>query len=329
VLLCLVAAGAGGCRGRGCGAGGRRAEAAAVLAKLPQETEVVIGVDLARLRRAPLWPRVASLAGADPADSRLMEEFARSTGLDPRSQIDALLVAFPAEARQRGEIAVRVRARGLDQARLLAYVRDQAAREGDDLFSFQHAGQTLWATRRQPATAGFFVGADTVIVGAGGWAEKLAERVGAPGSGGGAAENAALLHLVERVDPERAVWAAAIVPAATRAELGGRPDFAPAAGISRLGVSLDLGADLEARLIADLAATDQARELARRVEAAVADAKRSPQALLLGVVPHLEGVRARADGASCEIVAKVPSAEVMALATRLKTFLDLARRGPP
>ena len=50
-----------------------------------------------------------------------------------------------------------LRGRGLDENRLVAYVRDQVTKQGDDLFSFRHAGRTLWATKKEPTTAGFFL----------------------------------------------------------------------------------------------------------------------------------------------------------------------------
>jgi hypothetical protein len=333
-----------GCRGacsRDRGQAGEGAVAAAVLAALPAETRVVLAADFAQLRRAPLWPELAALGTADPADKARIEEFARRTGLDPLSQIDALMLAFPEEARTHGELALVLRGRGFDENRLLAYVRDQVARDGDELFTFERSGRRLWATRAQPTTAGFFADERTFVLGAGGWAEKMAALLPpppgrpaaaatAPGAVAprAAAGNPELVRLVERAGPARAVWAAAIVPAATRDALARDPLHAAAAGINHLALSLDVAPTVEARLIADLATPAQAADLARRVNEAVAAAKQSREVLLLGLGPHLGGISAGAQGPSCTIDLKLASSDAAQLLQRLRAYLSLIRRGP-
>ena len=54
-----------------------------------------------------------------------------SDAIDPLKQIDSVLVGFPENAREHGQMALVLRAERLDQARLVSYVRDQLQKAGD------------------------------------------------------------------------------------------------------------------------------------------------------------------------------------------------------
>lgn len=325
-MCALAVTAGGGCRG-GCG----RADTAArpvggALAWFPAETQIVVALDFARLRVTPLWGQLAALVQADPQDQALLAEVTRRTGFDPLRQIDSIIVAFPEEARNGGAMGMVVRGRALDEARLVAYVRDQVAKEGDDLFSFRRDGRTLWATRKQPTVAGFFADERTFVFGAGGWAEKMAElgrRAPAP-----AEQNQPLVHLVERAGVTNPLWAAAIVPAATRALLASDPALASGGGITRLALGVDVGSGLQANLVADLGTRQQAETMTSQVTEAIRAAKRSPQVLLMGIGPYLDGINARTVDVSSQITVKLSQTQVADAVERLRAFLALARRAP-
>lgn len=315
------------CRG-GCSKPNRvESPAARLLAWFPADTHVVVGVDFARLRATALWSQLGSLATSDPSDRQKLDELARRTGFDPLRQVDSLVVAFPEEARVQGGMGLVLRAHGLDENRLIAYVRDEVAKQGDDLFSFRHAGRTLWATRKEPTTAGFFVDQGTFVLGTGGWAERMAELAASRSPSGAASANVPLVHLVERADPNRGIWAAAIVPAATRSALAADPTLPSAASVSRLALGVDMTSGFDAHLLADLSTHAEAQDMARQVGEAILAAKRSPQALLMGVGPYLDGVTAKTTGVTCEIAVRLSSSQTSDGVDRLRALLALARQG--
>jgi hypothetical protein len=330
-LLVLAGQGCrGGCSSFSVPAPGSASPAERTLAWFPAETRIVIALDFARLRAAPLWSALGTLATADPADRQKIQELARRTGFDPLTQVDSLVVAFPEEARAQGGMGVILRGRGLDEGRLMAYVREQVSDQGDDVFSFRRAGRTLWATRREPTTAGFFVGDGTIVFGAGGWAEKMAELSAAqapPQATRGANTNVPLVHLVERAGPARALWAAAIVPAATRAALAADPRVPAAASVERMALGVDVGSGVDVRLISDVATHAEAEEMTRQVGAALLAAKRSPQVMLLGLAPYLDGISAQSSGVSCEVTVHLSPQQTTDAIERLRAFLTLARQG--
>jgi len=323
-----IAVAAPACRG-GCGGDGAGLARPALgrLAGLPAETRIVVGLDFARLRRAPLWTRLAPLATSNPDDQRLIQDFARRTGLDPMRQINSLTVAFPEEARRNGEMALVLRGSGFDEARLIAYARDQVKKQGDDdLLSFRRGGYTLWATRREPTTSGFFPDRGTFVLGAGGWAEKIVTLLPASPPVG-AETNQDLVHLVERAGPTRPVWAVAVVPASIRASLAADPRFATVAGVSRLALGIDVDAGLEAHLFVDLATHEQAETFAHEIADTIRTAKKDPRVLLLGVGPYLDGISTRTAGPSSEVTLRLPADRVGDVVDRLRAVLSLARQG--
>ena len=324
VLVAVLTA--GGCRG-GCSPAPTTDRAlGGMLAWFPPETQIVLAVDFARLRTTPLWARLAPLVTSNPEDQAQIAELVRRTGFDPLKQIDSLVVAFPEEARNGGAMGLVLRGRGFEEARLVAYVRDQVSKQGDDLFSFRRAGRTLWATRKEPTVAGFFADDRTFVFGAGGWAEKMAELGRAPGPVG-AETNLPLVHLVERAGVKSPVWAAAIVPAATRAALAADPSLSSGAGVNRMALAVDTSAGLEVKVVADLATREQARAMAEQVTTAVRAAKQSPQVLLMGVGPYLDGVTARAADLTTEVVVKLSPEQTADAVDRLRAFVQLARKG--
>ena len=326
MIIGLALLGADACRG-GCARDRAPVRpAGGVLAWFPAETQIVVALDFARLRVTPLWAHLAALAQSDPHDQALISEIGARTGFDPLRQIDSVTVAFPEEARNGGAMGLVLRGQGLDEARLVAYVRDQVRKQGDDLFSFRRDGRTLWATRKQPTVAGFFPDERTFVLGAGGWAEKMA-ALGRT-SPSGAEQDLQLVHLVERAGVSNPLWGAAIVPAATRAMLASDPALASGGGISRLALGADVASGLRAKLTADLGTRQQAETMTSQVAAAVRAAKQSPQVLLMGVGPYLDGVSARATDVTAEIAIKLSEAQVADGVERLRALLALARQAP-
>jgi hypothetical protein len=324
-LLTAVAV-AGSCRG-GCT---RPADPAATvqgrLALFPEPTRVVVSMDFARLRASASAGKLAALTQQSPVDERQLEEFARRTGLDPVRQLDSLLVGFPEDARARGELAVVVRAQHLDQSRLVAYVRDQLKKQGDDLAGTPHGRFTLWAARRAPDVAGFFVDEHTFVLGAGGWAPRLADLAETARPADSAATNLDLSRLIERASVH-ALWGVAIVPAESRRALQADPHLASAASVMDLVVGIDLAQGLQAVAIADVATTRDAQALALKMQETLRDAKRNAQILMLGLGPYLDGVSARATQQRFELRATLTEPQVDDLLGRLGAFLALARQG--
>lgn len=321
--------GGASCRG-GCSSARRASpspSAGGRLALFPIETRVVVAFDFAKLRASPLAPALAQLATDASADQAEVDAFSKRTGFDPFRDIQSLVVAFPEEARRGGQFGLLLRADGLDQKRLIAYARDQAQKQGADLQSTARAHRLLWSRKGEEDLAGFFIDDRTFVLGAGGWAEKMADLSDGAAASGSAGTNIDLTHLCERVAAEPAVWAVAMVPAETRRQLQAEPRFQSAASVSHLAATLDLAHGFSATLLGDVGSADAAETLVRQMTETVRDAKKNPQVLMLGLGPYLDGVSAQAAGASFEVHATLTEPQVNDLLGRAAAFLKLAHQG--
>jgi hypothetical protein len=322
----LVAMGA--CRG-GCARMSKSDPAATVsgqLALLPEPTRVLVSLDVAKLRASLVAGQLAALTKQSQQEAQKLEDFTRRTGLDPLTQIDSVLVGFPEDARERGELALVVRAQRLDETRLVAYARDQLQKKGDDLVATSHGRFKLWAARGKPDVAGFFMDAHTFVLGAGGWAPRLADLAESARPGDSAATNIDVARLVSRVG-EHALWAAAIVPAETRRSLAADPRFGSAATLADLVVGIDLPRGLDAVVVGEVATAHDAEALVAKMQETLRDAKRNASILMLGLGPYLDGVTARAVDRRFELHATLSESQVADLVGRLGAFLALSREG--
>jgi hypothetical protein len=320
---CLITT--AGCRG-GClreegGAGAR-----GVLARFPAETQVVVSFDFARIRDTALWKRLSALAAEDPGDRKLIQEFTSRTGLDPFRQLHRVVGAFPEEARQSGAFGIIIEGEGLDEKRLLTYARDQAKLRGAELQPREHAGYTLWHTGSPDKTAGFFLDRRRFVLAGGGWAEKMADLARAGGGQTASAEsNLMLLRLVERLGVRRAVWMAALVPDETRQRLRADPRFGAQASVMRFGAGLDLGPGLRAEVDAELSNTGDAQALVDKFDTFLRAARKSPQALLIGAGPYLDGIKSKAEGPRARIELELSEPQTLELVNRAVGLLRLQR----
>jgi hypothetical protein len=312
-----------GCRG-GCF---REQEVTArgVLSRFPAEAQIVVSLDFGRIRATPLWQRLSTLAAEDPNDRKIIDEFTARTGLDPFRQIHRLVAAFPEEARQSRAFGLVIEGDGFDEKRLLTYARDQAKLRGTELRPRTHGQFTLWHSGSADGTAGFFLDRRHFVLASGGWAEKMADLASGAGAAGSAQANPILLRLVERQGVRRSIWMAALVPDGTRATLRADPRFGPQASVMRFGAGLDFGPGLQGQVDAELSNAGDSRAMVDRFDGFLRAARKSPEALLIGAGPYLDGVSARADGPRALLRVQLSEPQTLELANRAAGLLRLRR----
>ena len=279
LLLAVVAFAAlsscrGGCRREAGGDGALTVQGR--LAPFPAAARVVAGVDVAQLRASPAAAKVQQLAVDSQGDKNALAEFQRRTGFDPVKQLSNLTIAFPEDARNSGDFGLVLRADRFDEARLVAYARDELQKNGDDLVATKRGRLTLWSSKKDPTVVGFFPDDHTFALGAGTWGTRMADLADTAGAADSAATNLELVRLVERAAGKHAIWGTAIVPAETRKTLAAQPGLADAATINTLSAAIDFGKGAEAALIADVATADAARALATKVSRIAARRETQP-----------------------------------------------------
>jgi hypothetical protein len=316
-----------------CRGGCRRDEAARpdpLLALFPADAQVFLSLDFKRIRETGFWKQLEAEVGEDAEDKRLVEELTRATGINPFTQIHRLVAAFPEEARRSHAFGVVIEGERIDRARLLSYLKSEAAQGGGaPLVERAHKRFTLWGSPAPDAPAGFFLDDTHFVLGSGGWTEKMADRAPAPAAPAAVAPAVppALLRLIDRAARGRSIWLAAVVPEATRAQLMKDQRFGAEASVMRFGGGLDLGPDLGGDFVAEMASAADAQAMVAKVTTFLSAAKKSPEVLLLGVAPYLDGVKVEADGPNARIHVNLPRAQAEELTARLMGLLRLRRAG--
>jgi hypothetical protein len=97
--------------------------------------------------------------------------------------------------------------------------------------------------------------------------------------------------------------------------------------VMRFGANIDFGPALAAELVAELSNQADASQLISKVDKYLAAAKKSPEVLLLGVAPYLDGVKTEVEGPNARIRLQLPAAQTEELVGRLVGLLRLRRDG--
>lgn len=225
---------------------------------IPAEARFVAAIDLARVREAPVTAKLAL--------SKLLvekvEAFGKELGFDLWRDVDR--VTAGAASYHAGGLVLR--GRGLDEARLTAQARSILRAKGDELLARQRGRRTFWSPRSRPDVAGVFLDGRTLLLGAGGWAEKMADLADGPVSPGRAAPNPELARLAGGVSAH-AIWLAGTVPDDARRALRVLSELL---AVHWITVWADPGKGLAASLTAELASAQLARTVAQVAGAGLA-----------------------------------------------------------
>jgi hypothetical protein len=270
---------------------GATAARLAALGLLPEETQIVLSMDLGRLRGQPVWKALSS-ALATHAQPWL-DAVAAGTGIEPARQVHRIWIGLPAEPQADGRFLLLAETDDLDQARAKAWLR----------------------TRLPGPTAVLFPSPRQIVIGKGAWAMGMLPR--RPHS---AADNPELRRLCERAAGEHGIWLAALVPMAVRKSLLGNDSMADVASLARMLGSLDDARGLHVELVGEFTNTADPPLLAHRLQVLHNHAKRDPRLLVAGLSPYLAALHVDARDASVRAALDLPDPQADAVIERIEAL---------
>jgi hypothetical protein len=248
-------------------------QAAAALSLIPPDAEIVLSLDLERLRGQTAWTTVLSALTKDTRP--FLGGFAAGTGLDVARQLRHVLIALPAERQGDDRFVLIADTAPLDEARV-----------------------TAWLHARLGEKAAVFVrNKSQIVISQGAWSGTMAALTSAAKLTPSAADHVELLRLCARAAVEHGLWFAAVVPVTVRRALMKEPSLPEVAAIARGFGFIDLNSGAHVEVVAELSNTPDATELAHRLGVYLNQAKRHPEMLVRGLAPYLESVRLAADDA--------------------------------
>jgi len=211
VSLCVVLAAAAA----GCGGGGHTK----ALSMLPNDTEGVVGFDLARARGTDVWAAGESVAAAFAKDDAMkdgmdevhdaLKKLEKKTGLDPVEDVDAVVAGFAhGEDGAKPPFALLVTTRkDLDEKDLVDFIED-VDDSGKGLEKDEVGGVTVY--RSEDGKAGLFLwDARTLAFGNADWIDEMAELRAGKGKAKSAADKPELVAAAKKTSSGAAIWFAA------------------------------------------------------------------------------------------------------------------------
>jgi hypothetical protein len=269
------------------------------LSLLPEATQIVLALDLDRLRGQAIWknlsPVLAKSAGA------ALDEIALGTGLEVPRQVHRLWIGLPAEPQVDGRFALVAETDPVNTVRATAWLGQRVHGELS----------VLLPNPRQ------------VVISKGSWSETVAGLASAK-LHRSAADNLELRRLCARAADQHAVWFAALVPTEIRrALMDGR--FADVASLARSYGFIDDGAGLNAQLVGEFGNSSDPPQVAHRLNVLHNQAKRNPDMLVAGISPYLEALHVEARQADLRVTLDLPDGQAADVIERIESLARTTR----
>lgn len=266
---------------------------------LPDEATIIVGIDVAALRRSAWFSDLEAVARAHPDVARALAPVERC-GITLASQRE-IAVALS----EHDDAVLVVRADGLGKPATL----DCIARELKKTI-----GVSPW-TRRTTGCAsvlevtggegqGFSLDEDTVVIASRGWKTRVADRLAGKGA---SAMTGKLAWAWTRVDVSRTVWFAADVPASAAKGLGPK-----GAALRHVGGSVDAPAGLHVEVTSGFVDAADAAAAAKEIETQLGQLRLA--APMFGIPSGVaDGVSVIAHGTRLDLTAKISEDDLRTL----------------
>jgi hypothetical protein len=286
------------------------------LALLPRETAVVASLNVPRLRDTALWRKLLDARERSPESKKRLADFTQMTGLDPFTQIDGLVVGFPAQAG--GDFGLVVRGT-FDSTKLVAWAQADAKKRGQEVVAEEYQGTKLYHERDGTSVIAF-LDAHTFILASRDWARRMID-LGAGRVKESAKDNAALTDLMRKVRTGDALWLVGVVSDSARAQLGGTPGLEGLKSLKTIYGSLDFATGLRLELALDFPAPAEAQGLTGQLTQQLTEAKKNLRTAMLGITPFLNDIKSDADKNTFRLSINYTQAQVDQLLERAQALL--------
>jgi hypothetical protein len=312
-LLLFVAFTAAACN-RSSGTGAAKED----LSLVPKEADIILMANVTRVRNTAMWRKVLEVRDSDPQQKKDYEDFVAKCALDPFKQIDSVFIAFPQGGGDQKEFAAILRGQ-FNEQKLVECARDQAKKDGRDVTVSDYAGKKLYTDNQKGEAFATFLDSKTAIVGGKEWIKKVIDL--AAGKGESAKKNETLALLLKRAKTSDALWGAGVVPQSTRDGFKNDPRLASAGSMKDIFGNVDFAGGVAADLNVDTGSEADAKDLSAKATAQVADIRKSPQFMMMGLAQYLDGIKIDNKGATFHLALNYNQQQVEDLTNRIKGLL--------
>lgn len=288
------------------------------LALVPKEADIVLMANVARMRNTAMWRKLLDVRDSDPQAKKDYDDFVAKCALDPFKQIDSIFVGFPQGGGEQKEFAAILRGT-FNENKLVECAKDQAKKDGRQLTTTDYNGKKLYTDNQKAEAWAAFLDAKTVVVGGKEWVKKVVDL--AANKGESAKAHGELAALLKRARTSDALWGAGLVPQATRDSFKNDPRLSSAATMKDIFGSVDFAAGVKAELEVDTGTDADAKDLAAKASEQLAEIKKSPQFMMMGLAQYLDGIKINSKAATFELTINYNQQQVDDLINRVKGLL--------
>jgi hypothetical protein len=292
------------------------------LALVPQETQMVFGINVARVRGTAMWKKAIDVytSAANEQQKKAYADFSGSC-VDPASSdgIESIFVAMPDQSSpsKDGAAVIRLKA-AVDDARLNKCGTFLATRNNEKLVVTEYNGKKIYNSGSDASDNGGLTMLDgkTLVLGSGPWLKKMID-ITAGKEVASATKNATLSALVKRAKTSDAIWGVGVVPQGARDSMKGDARMAPLASLQAVLGSVDFAKGLSFDVNMDTGSEADAKAINDQATQQLTQTKKSPQVMMLGVATMLEPIKTEAKGMTFRVSADYTQPQVDEMVARV------------
>lgn len=295
------------------------------LALVPKETNIILMANVSRMRNTEMWRKMIDVRDSDAQSKKEYEDFVQRCQLDPFKQIDSVFLAFPQTAEtapgqptDQKEFAAILRGT-FNEQKLVECAKEQAKKDGRDLTAIDYNGKKLYTDTQKGEAYGTFLDNKTAVIGGKEWVKKVVDL--AAGKGESAKKNTDLEALMKRVKTNEALWGAGLVPQSTRDQFKNDPRLSSASSMKDIFGSVDFASGVSAEINVDTGSEADAKDLAAKATSQLADVRKSPQFMMMGLAQYLDGIKIESKGPTFRVALSYNQQQVDDLINRVKGLL--------
>lgn len=295
------------------------------LALVPQDAEIVMGINLTRMRGTAMWKKMMDLAVSQEKAKADLAEFSKNcVDIQSNDGPESVFIALPSPSKAAKDGAVLLRLKtALDDAKLQKCAEYVATKNNEKLATSEYGGKKIYNSgAAADADKGGLTLLDskTVAFGSGPWLKKVIDLAGGKDQAS-AKKNETLVALVKRAKTSDAVWGAGIVPASAREAFKGQPQLAPMQSLKAVIGSVDFASGLAMDVNMDTGSDADAKAINEQVTAQLAELKKSPQVMMLGMAPMLDPLKTEAKGPTFHVALAYNQQQVDDMIARVQGLL--------
>lgn len=277
---------------------------------VPEDTMMVIGIDVENLKSAPLFKDLMTAVMSDAEAKKNIDKLKEVTGFDYEKDLSSLLIAVPPDVDKTENFLIVVKGK-IDEKKFVQYVKD----EGTDIKEDKHEGVTWYEMDKEAGMA--FVDGHVII------APKAALKAAIDTQKGkmkDVTKNSGINDLIKATKTSANVWMVVSLPKAFREEItkgGGLPG-----DIESGYASIDLKSGLALRVTLNTSSADTATSIAKMATDGLAGAGSDPQLKAMGLDAAVTKLSIKAKDKAVDVSLDLTDKEVEKIKTVVQSMVQ-------